>query len=152
MVLNIAERRKSGIEPVGDIPWGSHFCQFYQTQQDLLDILVPYFKTGLENNEFCMWVTAHPLNAGQAREALKEAVPDLERYEQQGQLEILPHDRWYMLEGLFDQERVLNGWVSRLDGAREKGFDAIPSGWREKPGTVSPTTKPPSTTSSAATA
>ena len=36
--------RKSGVEIVGDIPWGTHFCQFYQTQADLLDILVSYFR------------------------------------------------------------------------------------------------------------
>ncbi|MHC4720030.1 MAG: MEDS domain-containing protein, partial [Planctomycetota bacterium] len=49
--------RKTGIEIVGDVPWGTHFCQFYQTKDDLIDVLVPYFKAGLKNNEFCMWVT-----------------------------------------------------------------------------------------------
>ena len=36
--------RKTGIEVIGDVPWGTHFCQFYETKQDLLDVLVPYFK------------------------------------------------------------------------------------------------------------
>jgi len=53
--------RKSGIEALGNVPWGTHFCQFYQTTEDLTDILVPYFKSGLENNEFCFWVTSQPL-------------------------------------------------------------------------------------------
>ena len=44
--------RNSGIDIIGDMPWGTHFCQFYQTTEDLIDILVPYFKAGLENNEF----------------------------------------------------------------------------------------------------
>ena len=38
--------RKSGINAIGDFPWGTHLCQFYQTKEDLIDILVPYFKTG----------------------------------------------------------------------------------------------------------
>jgi hypothetical protein len=42
--------RKTAIEAIGDVPWGSHFCLFYQTKEDLTDILVPYFKAGLENN------------------------------------------------------------------------------------------------------
>jgi hypothetical protein len=46
------ELRSTGISVVGDVPWGTHFCSFYKTKQDLLDILIPYFKTGLENNEF----------------------------------------------------------------------------------------------------
>ena len=46
--------RRTGIETIGDIPWGSHFCQFYRTRQDLTDILVPYFKQGLQDNELRM--------------------------------------------------------------------------------------------------
>ena len=30
---------------MGDIPWGTHVCQFYQTKEDLVDILVPYILT-----------------------------------------------------------------------------------------------------------
>jgi hypothetical protein len=56
------QMRRAGIDNVGDVPWGTHFCQFYQTKEDLFDVLVPYFKAGLETNEFCMWVTAEPLN------------------------------------------------------------------------------------------
>ena len=55
--------RTSGIGAVGELPWGSHFCQFYHTREDLLDTLVPYFKAGLENNEFCLWVVSEPLRA-----------------------------------------------------------------------------------------
>ena len=44
--------RPSGIEGVGDMPWGTHFCLFYETKDDLLNVLLRYFKAGLENNEF----------------------------------------------------------------------------------------------------
>ena len=27
-----------------DMPWGSHVCQFYNGKEDLLQMLVPYFK------------------------------------------------------------------------------------------------------------
>ncbi len=61
--------RHTGIEVIGDVPWGTHFCQFYETSQDLIETLVPYFKEGLAANEFCMWVTSEPLQvrAGQGR-------------------------------------------------------------------------------------
>jgi hypothetical protein len=36
--------RESGIDTIGDVPWGTHFCQFYKTKKDLIDILVPYSK------------------------------------------------------------------------------------------------------------
>ncbi len=51
------ELRKTDISIVGDVPLGTHFCHFYETKQDLLDTLVPYFKAGLESKEFCLWVS-----------------------------------------------------------------------------------------------
>lgn len=48
------ELRKTGINAVGDVPWGTHFCSFYESKQDLLDTLVPYFKAGLREREFCV--------------------------------------------------------------------------------------------------
>ena len=76
--------RKFGIELVGSVPWGTHLCQFYESKQDLIDILVPYFTEGLRSNEFCMWVTSPPLEVEEAKEALRKAVPDLDRYVQKG--------------------------------------------------------------------
>jgi hypothetical protein len=38
----VEEIRKTGIDIIGDAPWGTHLCQFYQTGEDLIDILVPY--------------------------------------------------------------------------------------------------------------
>jgi len=40
--LEPGELRRTGISAIGDVPWGTHFCQFYQHKQDLIDILVPY--------------------------------------------------------------------------------------------------------------
>ena len=54
-----SELRKTGISVVADVPWGTHFCYFYERTQDLLDTLVPYFMAGLKNNEFCLWVISN---------------------------------------------------------------------------------------------
>ena len=117
--------RNSGIDIIGDVPWGTHFCQFYQTKADLMDILVPYFKAGLENNEFCMWVTSQPLGVEEAKEALRGAVPDLDIYVEKGQIEIIPYTDCYIKEDIFDAERVLNGWVEKLNQALVNGYDGL---------------------------
>ncbi len=117
--------RKSGIDVVGDIPWGTHFCQFYQTQADLIDILVSYFRAGLEANEFCMWVTAHPLTETEAEAALRAAYPELDDCRARGQIEIVPHTAWYLKDGVFDSRRVLTGWVDKLSGALQRGFAGL---------------------------
>ena len=119
------ELRKSGIDIIGDVHWGTHFCQFYRTAQDLLDVLVPYFTAGLQNNEFCMWITSEPLGREAAEKALAEAVPDFERYLRKGQIEILPHTDWYLRGGTFDSPRVLDDWVKKLETARARGFDGL---------------------------
>ena len=93
--------RKSGIEIVGDISWGAHLCQFYQSKEDLIEVLVPYFKQGLEDNEFCMWVTSEPLRVEDAKKTLKEKVKDLDGYIQKGQIEILDYSQWYTKTGRF---------------------------------------------------
>ncbi len=133
-----AKLRNSGIDIIGDAPWGTHFCQFYKTKEDLIDILVPYFKTGLENNEFCMWITSEPLSAEEAKNALEKAVPDIDDYLKQGQIEIIPYTEWYVIEGNFNSDKVLDGWVSKLNQALIDGYDGLRlSGntfWLEKEG------------------
>ena len=130
------DNRKSGIDIRGDVPGGTHFCQFYETPKDLTDILVPYFKAGLEGNEFCMWVTAEPLVEEHAREAMRKAMPDFDRYLEKGQIEIVPHDQWYLKGGVFDLQKVLNGWIDKLDHALKRGYDGLRvtgnTAWLEK--------------------
>lgn len=84
--------RKTGISVVGDMPWGTHFCHFYETKEDLLDTLVPYFKAGLESNEFCVCVISEPLTEAEARRALGEAVPDFDRNVSDQRLETIVDD------------------------------------------------------------
>jgi PAS domain S-box-containing protein len=119
------ELRNSGIDVIGSVPWGTHFCQFYKTQQDLIDILVPYFKAGLEKNEFCMWITSEPLKVAEAQEAMREAVKDFDKYLRQGQIEIIPYNEWYLLGGTFNDDRVLEGWVSKLEQALARGYSGL---------------------------
>jgi len=119
------EKRRSGIDVIGDISWGTHFCQFYQTKEDLIDILVPYFKAGLENNEFCMWVTSEPLHAEEAKNALTKALKNLDDYIKKGQIEILDHTDWYTKSGRFEADKVLQGWVEKEKEALKRGFEGL---------------------------
>ncbi|PKL50078.1 MAG: hypothetical protein CVV39_02100 [Planctomycetes bacterium HGW-Planctomycetes-1] len=127
--------RKTGIDILGDVPWGAHFCLFYETEQDLIDILVPYFKAGMENNEFCMWVTSEPLTVKKTKDALSVAVPDFERYLEKAQIEIISHKQWYFQDDVFDLQRVLKAWIERNAHAVSAGFNGIRvagnTGWLE---------------------
>lgn len=117
--------RDSGLSIIGAVPWGTHFCQFYQTREDLAQVLVPYFKAGLVSNEYCMWVTSEPLGVEDAKKWLSKMLPDTEKYIERGQLEIIPYTEWYYIGGKFDADRVLKGWVERHDLALKKGYDGL---------------------------
>ena len=115
----------SGIKIIGNTLWGTHFCLFYQTKEDLIDILVPYFKAGLENNEYCMWITSEPLNEKEAEKAIRVAMPNFDEYLLRNQIEIIPYTEWYIKNNEFDSDRVLNGWMDKCNSAHENGFNGL---------------------------
>jgi PAS domain S-box-containing protein len=119
------EMRKTGVDVVGDMPWGTHFCLFYETREDLLETLVSYCKAGLENQEFCLWVVAEPLTEEDARHALERAVPDLDRYLAEQSIEIVAARDWYLQDGAFDLNRVISGWNEKLARASARGYAGV---------------------------
>src|ERR1700730_99949 len=120
-----SELRKTGISVIGDVRWGTHFCYFYETKQDLFNTLVLYFKAGLENKEFCLWVVSQPLTVEEAKRALGQAVPDLDRLLAEGRVEIHAHDEWYLCNGRCDPQRVLQSWREKLNQALAKGYAGL---------------------------
>src|SRR5712671_4361144 len=121
------ELRKTGISVVGDVPWGTHFCHFYETKQDLLDTLIPYFKAGLESREFCVWVVSDSelITVAEAKGALAQAVPDLEGHLADENIEILSALDWYLKENVFNLERVTWAWDAKLKRALARGYDGM---------------------------
>jgi PAS domain S-box-containing protein len=119
------ELRSSGIDAVGDIGWGTHFCHFYETREDLLEILIPYFKAGLENHEYCLWIVFDPVEEGDARIALERAVPGVDGHFRAGDIEVLRYKEWYLRQGVFDLRRVINDWKEKLDAALAKGYTGM---------------------------
>jgi signal transduction histidine kinase len=127
METHLSDRslRKTGLDVLGDRPWGSHFCLFFETKSDLLDILVPYFTTGLAQNEFCYWVVADPLTEDDARDALSQALPASDRHLIDQQMEFIPCEECYLLDGVFDLDRVAGEWQAHLSDALAAGYDGI---------------------------
>ena len=140
-----SELRDTGISVVGNVPWGTHLCHFYEAKEDLLDTLIPYFQKGLENNEFCVWVVSDPFGEEEAGNAFRHAVPEADRYlaaghieivhhtifpsRQQtspaGHIEIVPHSEWYLKGGAFIAEQVIDGWNEKLAEALAKGYAGL---------------------------
>ncbi len=117
--------RKTGIKGVGDIPWGTHFSQFYHTKEDLKEIFVPYFKAGLENNEYCLWISSSPLDSKEAAESLGKILQGYDQYTAKEQIKIVTPDEWYFKEGVFNQDNVLIHMIREINQAMVKGYEGM---------------------------
>jgi DNA-binding CsgD family transcriptional regulator len=117
--------RKTGIRVMGDLPWGAHVCLFYETKQDLLDTNVAYLKAGLENKEFCVWAISAPIDHEEAKNALRDGIPDFDRHLVAGSIELLTGYEWYLKGNEFDVQRITGGWNDKLGKAMSKGYEGL---------------------------
>lgn len=119
--------RKSGLPAVGDLPWGSHFSIFYETKQDLLDILVPFFKAGLENNESCLWIVMRYqfLTVNEAKNCLRKALPDFDRLQREGRIEVVARKEWFHVNGKVDLAHAAANFQKKLDEALTRGSTGL---------------------------
>jgi DNA-binding CsgD family transcriptional regulator len=117
--------RPSGIPFVGDLSWGMHICLFYETNGDILDAAVAFFKAGLENNEFCVWATSEPILTADAIETLRSGIVNFDEHLAAGSIEFLTGEEWYLKGTEIDSQRVIEGWHEKLSAALTKGYEGM---------------------------
>lgn len=131
---------QTGIIVQGNIPWGTHLCLFHETKQDLLDTMVPYFRAGLENKEFCLWILQPSVTRQEALEALRWGVPDFERYLSEGSIELVSQDEWYTEGGRFELATVIERSREKTEEAISKGYAGLrangSSAWLQKTNSI----------------
>jgi C4-dicarboxylate-specific signal transduction histidine kinase len=118
-------RIKTGITVLGEVPWGSHLFFFYETKEDLLDALVPYFKAGLENHEFCALAISEPLTREEVVHVFSRAIPRFQKDLSAGHMEIFPGSDFYLNGDQFDRERVLKSWKEKINRALARGYAGL---------------------------
>lgn len=119
------DERDSGLEYVGPVPWGTHICQFYDNERDLLDVLVPYFTAGLLNNELCVWIASDRINADRLLEGIRERVPDLDDRVAKMQMRTLLYTEVYSKTSTIDASAILADWVKTLETALSAGYAGL---------------------------
>lgn len=117
--------RNSGIQPLGNVPWGSHFCLFYETEADLTEVSVSYLAAGIEQNELCLWLVAEPFTVDAARDIFRRALPGFDRYESSGAVQFQRTPDWLLREGRIDADYINDRWMQLLHESQERGFAGL---------------------------
>ena len=114
--------RNSGIPPLGEIRWGTHFCHFFEKTEDLLEVVVPYFAAGLEQKELCFWLVAAPLTEESAKDALRRAVPDFDQHDANGAIFFRPTPEWLLRAGRLEIPALVTAWTDLVDESQKRGY------------------------------
>jgi hypothetical protein len=121
-MANLPHITRLGLPGIDRVPFGFHACHFYSERDQLVSALVPYFVAGLRGKERCLWVTAEPLPAREAIEALRGAWDEVDGAIEAGALSVLDFEQWYTsLHGLKGRS-VLELWIEEEERALADGY------------------------------
>jgi PAS domain S-box-containing protein/putative nucleotidyltransferase with HDIG domain len=113
------------VRGLADVRQGTHLCQFYKTKKELTDVLIPFFKTGIDNNELCLWITSDPLSDTEARRAIGQVLPACDDLMARGQMRVLDHSDWYMRNGVVDLQKSSEAFSHEVKRAVNVGFRGV---------------------------
>src|SRR5579871_5212603 len=119
------EPRMTGPGVVADTALGTHECLFYDTKEDLLDALIPYFRSGLADSQAGLWIVSEPLALSDATEALRRLSVSPDSSPNHAGIEIISFTEWYLAGGTFDLRRVLQRFQEKLAAARASGYSGL---------------------------
>lgn len=128
--------RNSGIENVGKIHWGTHIAHLFKSKGDYFDVIVPCIKTGLINNELCLFVYSNYTDYKEIMSTFSDSIDDIDKYIESGQLVLMSYKDWYLKDNSFNEFRVNNQWKDYVDKALDNRFDGLravaDTSWLEK--------------------
>lgn len=116
---------RCGLPGIELVPYGMHACHFYRDREELVDALRPYFAEGLRNRERCLWITAPPLPANGALEALKVGFDAVDEAVATGALRVLDYNQWYEGAGGLKGVDVVQFWLDEEERALAEGCNGL---------------------------
>lgn len=61
----------------------------------------------------------------EAKEALRMAIPDIDVYLKNGQIEIISRADWHVKDGSLDPQMLLNHLIDKINQALDNGYDGL---------------------------
>lgn len=115
------ELRQSGIDGLGELEWGTHFCHLHETPSGLLATVADYLLAGVTAGESCLWLVPEPISVIEGWRALEHLVPSLESHRAAGHIELTPSGTFCYGGGGLDVSKVLAAFDERLGRALSNG-------------------------------
>lgn len=118
------------IEFANDFTSGSHLNLFYNSAEELMEVLPSFYKSGFENNEYCIWVISEYdfVSVENAKEELRNTELDVDFYIESGQFEII-HINQCCLPGFAGSRSsfsdVLSFWKQKYSDAIGNNFNGL---------------------------
>ena len=98
------------------VPQSHQISAIYGDIEELTELLIIYFKQGIETGEYCLWISPDKLFTEETKNELKKSGIDVEQFINSSQLEILP------AESLHKNSTTLE---SRITELVEKGYEKV---------------------------
>jgi DcmR-like sensory protein len=96
-----------------NLRWGERVCHFYRSEEELLLLLLPYFRQGLADGERCVWLTRDDAGSDKARQAIA-ALADSQY--SPDQLELTDAQEW---------SNDLDAWTREEQHALDQGYHGV---------------------------
>ena len=95
---------------LANVKHGSHLCAFYETKDDLLDLVLPFFAEGLNRRELCVWLMPNSVRPDEIKVHLNAAAAGRE-------LELYSGRQFYFRGSNFAPEPVVRFWNEKVQQA-----------------------------------
>lgn len=101
-----------------------HLCFFYESREELLKTLIPFFKHGLERGERCVYI-GDELPSVELIDALKTSGVDAPEHIKDGSLLVLNVKHAYLQGARFDLDRVFRLFRESVEQSQKDGRPAL---------------------------
>ena len=130
------EMRKTGVDVVGDMPWGTHFCLFYETQSGSPRNIGPLLQSWIGEPGVLPVGCRRTPYSGRCHACIETSCSWLRSILADHSIEIVSARDWYLQDGTFDLKRVICGWNEKLARASARGYAGVrvtgDTAWLEK--------------------
>jgi hypothetical protein len=101
-----------------------HVCGFFDSEDERYEVILPYLKEGMENNEEVLNILETTSYADHCKRLSGAGIPVAEKLASK-QLKVLSADETYVKGGTFAADKMYDMVEEALINAKEAGYDSI---------------------------